>query len=218
MKTYQKVEDFLEDVTFKQWVLQNDPEQHAHWLKWLAAHPSHVDLVAQARTILLELNSVGANWDTQRQEKIFSSIKGRLTPVPRPKEKASYSAYIPYGSFIERRVKTIIGIFLFAAFLVGWLQTFLLEEKKDLVKAEEKQEEWIFKAIPKGQKSIFQLADGSSVTLNSDSELRFGSGFGQGHRDVYLKGEAFFEVASDDRLPFKVYTGELVTTALGTSF
>lgn len=218
MKTYQKVEDFLEDATFKQWVLHDDPVHHAYWLKWLAEHPSHVDLVAQARSILLDLNSVGKNWDLQRREKIFSSIKSRLDAEHIPEEKASYSPYSPYKPLIERRVKTIIGIFLFAAFLAGWLQIFLPEEKKELVTAEDKQEEWIFKTNPKGQKSIFQLADGSSVTLNADSELRFGSDFGQGHRDVYLEGEAFFEVASDDALPFKVHSGDLVTTALGTSF
>ena len=37
-------------------------------------------------------------------------------------------------------------------------------------------------------------------------------------REIYLSGEAFFEVASDSLLPFRVHSGDLITTALGTSF
>src|SRR5690606_21518010 len=89
--------------------------------------------------------------------------------------------------------------------------------EEDLV-VEEMTEEWTTKSNPIGQKSIIQLADGSKVVLNADSELKFLDNFGQGHREIYLKGEAFFEVALDSLRPFTVYSGESVTMALGTSF
>jgi transmembrane sensor len=61
------------------------------------------------------------------------------------------------------------------------------------------------------------LADGSHVTLNTDSvvEVRFS----RGHRDVDLqRGEAQFDVAHDATRPFVVHTGMGTVTALGTRF
>src|SRR5690606_301867 len=49
-------------------------------------------------------------------------------------------------------------------------------------------------------------------------EIRFKNNFGQGQRDLYLKGESFFEVAPDSAVAFRVFSGELITIAIGTSF
>lgn len=68
-----------------------------------------------------------------------------------------------------------------------------------------------------GMKSTFQLPDGSVVKLNSDSELKFADQF-EGVREVFLTGEAFFEVVENSEMPFVVRIGDLSITALGTSF
>jgi transmembrane sensor len=62
------------------------------------------------------------------------------------------------------------------------------------------------------------LPDGSHSWLNMHSSLSLASDFSQKHREVALKGEAYFEVKHDDNSPFKVNTGETVTEVLGTSF
>ena len=62
------------------------------------------------------------------------------------------------------------------------------------------------------------LADGTQVWLNSDSELRFPVNFTGNERRVFLKGEAFFQVAKDEMKPFRVETGALEIEALGTQF
>lgn len=62
------------------------------------------------------------------------------------------------------------------------------------------------------------LADGSSVVLQSSSELTLNSEFGRTTREVHLKGEAFFNVFRDETKPFVVYTDEVITRVLGTSF
>ncbi len=62
------------------------------------------------------------------------------------------------------------------------------------------------------------LADGTQVWLNSDSELRFPVNFTGNERRVFLKGEAFFQVAKDEMKPFRVETGVLEIEALGTQF
>jgi transmembrane sensor len=63
-----------------------------------------------------------------------------------------------------------------------------------------------------------QLADGSHIWLNSSSLLKVSGSFGKKQRDVFLKGEAYFEVKRDESKPFKIHAGETVTEVLGTSF
>src|SRR5690606_31564425 len=69
-----------------------------------------------------------------------------------------------------------------------------------------------------GEKSRLILADGTVVWLNSESAIEYPAQFTGTERTVRLKGEAFFEVASDSLRPFKVASGNVTTTALGTSF
>lgn len=69
-----------------------------------------------------------------------------------------------------------------------------------------------------GEKLKMRLPDKSYVILNSNSTMVFDSDFGKEERKVSLIGEAFFEVASNKDIPFKVYSGDLVTTAIGTEF
>lgn len=62
------------------------------------------------------------------------------------------------------------------------------------------------------------LPDGSEVTLAPASELRFSKSFDGSQREVYLEGEAFFNVTHDTTRPFLVYASHVVTKVLGTSF
>ncbi len=69
----------------------------------------------------------------------------------------------------------------------------------------------------KGEKAVL-LEDGTRVVLRENSQLRYPAQFHLTTRTVYLEGEAFFDVKKDPDRPFMVYTGELVTQVLGTSF
>lgn len=72
--------------------------------------------------------------------------------------------------------------------------------------------------LPKGQKMKIFLPDGSIVWLNAASTLRYPERFNGNQRNVYLEGEAFFEIEEDPEKPFIVQTSLLEVTALGTSF
>lgn len=65
---------------------------------------------------------------------------------------------------------------------------------------------------------IITLEDGSRVTLKKDAKIAFPRHFAQNKREVYLEGEAFFEVSKNPARPFFVYNNNLVTEVLGTSF
>jgi transmembrane sensor len=73
-------------------------------------------------------------------------------------------------------------------------------------------------AVPKGKVLHLSLSDGSQVWLNAETKFQYPEKFSSGDREVYLEGEAFFEVKKDPSRPFKIHSGKLTTTVLGTSF
>lgn len=69
-----------------------------------------------------------------------------------------------------------------------------------------------------GRKSTIFLNDGTIVNLNSASSIRYPEVFSDSSREVYLEGEAYFEVAKDADKPFTVITKNIRTLAVGTAF
>ena len=73
--------------------------------------------------------------------------------------------------------------------------------------------------IPRGMNKQLTLTDGTQVWLNAESTLEYPETFeGKPNREVYLKGEAYFEVTKNASQPFRVKTDALETLVLGTSF
>jgi transmembrane sensor len=69
-----------------------------------------------------------------------------------------------------------------------------------------------------GTRTALRLADSSLVWLNSGSSLRYPDKFTGSHREVYLNGEAYFEVKCNAQMPFIVRTNDIVVKATGTKF
>jgi transmembrane sensor len=68
-----------------------------------------------------------------------------------------------------------------------------------------------------GQQSVKDLADGSQVMLNTNSQIKVE--YGETYRNVYLlQGEALFTVAKNPQRPFRVYAGSGLIEAVGTAF
>lgn len=72
--------------------------------------------------------------------------------------------------------------------------------------------------IPKGGQFQVVLSDGSKVWLNSASSLTFPTVFPKNERKVTITGEAYFEVAKNKHVPFRVITGKQTVEVLGTHF
>ncbi|MGV3684665.1 MAG: FecR family protein [Daejeonella sp.] len=71
---------------------------------------------------------------------------------------------------------------------------------------------------PNGGKYQIILPDGSKVWLNAASSLKFPTSFIGKERDVELEGEAYFEVAKNKLLPFRVHTKDMNVFVTGTQF
>jgi transmembrane sensor len=72
--------------------------------------------------------------------------------------------------------------------------------------------------VGRGEEFSLNLSDGTVIKVNSESNLRYPVVFDGPTREVWLSGEAYFEVASDSLRPFILHTGDLDVRVLGTSF
>lgn len=72
--------------------------------------------------------------------------------------------------------------------------------------------------IPYGKTSVITLPDGTKVSLNAGSRLIYPETFDSNTREVFLQGEAFFDVTHDRNHPFVVQTDDIRIKVMGTRF
>lgn len=80
------------------------------------------------------------------------------------------------------------------------------------------QADLVQKQNAKGVKSTIELADGSKIWLNADSKVQYPALFNGNTREVYLNGEAFFDIAKNPSKPFVIHLSNGTVRVLGTSF
>ena len=78
--------------------------------------------------------------------------------------------------------------------------------------------QWKEYATAAAQRMVVRLQDGTQVTIAPKSRVRYTADFGRAHRDLYLDGEAYFQVAPDSQRPLRVHTSGSITEDLGTAF
>jgi ferric-dicitrate binding protein FerR (iron transport regulator) len=108
------------------------------------------------------------------------------------------------------RVASVAAILIFGL-LLGGVVTYLFSPVY-----KQASEQLVFET-PRGEKSMVTLPDGTEVWLNANSRLIYNS-FSDRHRQVELRGEAFFKVAHNENAPFVVKTNECDVKVLGTTF
>jgi len=90
----------------------------------------------------------------------------------------------------------------------------------DSIKQEVNDDEIVYNTVivPYGKRTQITLADNSSIWLNSGSKLIYPARFAANKREVYLEGEAIFEVSHNRQQPFHVITRDVEVKVLGTVF
>lgn len=224
-RSYNTVEDFALDPTFRSWVFDNEKKARLAWEKFLSQNPGKKALVQEAKEFLWELAeldslSIETSLTNQAKEKLWRKIKSNL-----PEESGRVSAPA-FGLDLSGRSIPIqkktrpLYYFLLAACLVSFLiaSGVYYSTISPPEVTEPTEIAWLTNSTQPGVKSSAKLPDGSVVFLNSGSSIRYRKGLEGEIREIFLEGEAFFEVKRDTLRPFLVHSRNLSTQALGTSF
>ncbi|MEM1136784.1 MAG: FecR domain-containing protein [Bacteroidota bacterium] len=200
--------DFLKDDDFLDWMKNPTPEKNFYWESWIQNHPSKKEILLQAKEFYHSIGFKPIAISKEETEDIFQNIICAKRPTSlrfiKSTQEKNIFHYINYG--------IVASLLLFCLLGTIWWNTKCKENNQQQQIALQE------KIIPKGQKYTIKLSDGTVVKLNAESKFSFPSTFSGNTRKVYLQGEAFFEVAKDEKKPFIIQTKRVETKVLGTSF
>lgn len=211
-----EIEDFVMDEDFIRWVNGKGKTDNDYWENWLKRNPHKHLIVAEARRILESIGSeqsVIPPADIELEiEKVLQTISLRSGPPFKLSPVHHLSARWKYSSAAILMV-AVLGV-------SAW---FFSRGKKA-------PEKFAYVAVTSSRQLIenvnntkntitVRLPDGSTVQLASNSRISYDGKFDSMlTRDVYLSGQAFFNVKKNTHQPFRVFANEIVAKVLGTSF
>ncbi len=199
--------DFAADASFQEWVAGSDPRAAQFWEQWANDHPTqHTDL-AEARHLLetLRASRYRADFPVERAEalrRFEKTLDGAVHQPPTGVRRLD-SRWLRWAA-AAAVVLTLGG--------VVWWNLRPAPTSTDLARR-----------TGFGKTDVLRLPDGSRVTLNANSRLTRSTNWASGRdREVWLDGEAFFEVThrevTGQPVKFTVHTAGVDIEVLGTQF
>ena len=215
-----RVWDFLQNDHFIKWVHAPDEDTMAYWENWMAENPEEVDRLFKAREIARDLAYTETPADA-------ALLAGNIwTGVQETLDRSGWDkGSTPVEMFPAARKKHVwywAAACLLALLGIG---AWILVPRHSTSAAPFTQQvasRLVLQDLERtnGTRSNQQvyLVDGSRITLQPGAGIRHAIFLQKDKREVYLEGNAFFEIAKDADRPFYVYTKDLVVRVLGTSF
>lgn len=209
-----RVEDFVADDYFLQWIRQNDPEAEKFWHLFVSLHPETKPKIDQARALVLKLEHATGNFEVadRQVENVWKGIQDRIDMSEKP-ERAKRFYHLFY-----RIAASVAVTVLFVS--IGYHSQKESVQNGGVFESVQSSSEGFIEEVNTTDKLVrIYLADGSTIELAKNSRVRYRKNYdGQASRNIFLSGEAFFNVAKNARQPFIVHANEVVTKVLGTSF
>ncbi|XOV91045.1 MAG: FecR family protein [Bacteroidota bacterium] len=199
-----RVFKLLNNVQFVQWVNNPTDESTHFWTKWISNHPECRKDVEIAKQVI---QSAQLTSDKSLPDKSYDRILENIVlySLNTKRTRSTQNSFSFRLIGIAASIAAILGLGIF-----GYMY--------NVVETEIATVSTIHKQAPPGSRVTTKLPDGSIVTLNSGSQISFSSQFVGSTREVWLDGEAFFEVVRNTEKPFFVNTNGDVVQVLGTSF
>lgn len=209
-----KAEDFMFDQAFMNWVKTGENDDL--WQEIMQKQPEVAAKIEEAREIVMAAGSLPQDKLTPGEKReIFRAIQQRTEEEEFIEEQsvftvlfrkiwwAAAAVLILGGWFTWRSIGPGAKVVTYDKLVASQVENNDLEESVNLT----------------DKPLLVNLPDGSSVLLLKGGKLSYNkSDFNNSRREVYLSGEAFFEVSKNPGKPFFVYANELVAKVLGTSF
>lgn len=176
--------------------------------EWIQKNPVNKKHYENLREIWLSV-SISQTTDEKQLENFWLKFKNKNIILQKEEISPDYAEPKPWvGRFI--RVAAILIITLMLGAIIGKL-VFTNKEPK------QSNPFYVIEA-PRGAKSFVTLTDGTKIWLNAGSRISYQRNYNQGNRNIFLEGEAFFDVAKNKDIPFYVYSSGIVVKAIGTAF
>ena len=177
-----------------------NPEEARIFLEDVNKDPELTSLLEEYRKIWDSVGTISessdydldAEWATMK-----NLLPGFATDVVKP--KAGRSRTLLYYSY---RVAAVLILGLVLSF--SWFYVSRMAGME--------------KVVAKNEAVEVLLEDGTRLVVNRNSTLRYSKKFMAGEREVFLSGEAWFDVARDTTRPFVIDAGAALVEVLGTSF
>ena len=207
---------FFEDDQFIKWVTSPDNQSTVYWEKWMKEHPDQVDTLLYAKKIALDLREAEKPLNPEPLskniwDKIHSRIDGTQATVPFFPSKSKPAS--------SRIAASVAGLLLLAS--AAYYFTNSHHSRKSMpgpAVAGTLENNTLKRTNSSVLNHVLYLVDGTKVTLQPGSSIKHAVFLQKDKREVYLDGNAFFEVAKDPNRPFYVYAHDIVLKVLGTSF
>jgi transmembrane sensor len=220
---FNNMEDLAFSRSFRHWVLNRESPEKSFWENWIGRNPDKAEMVKYARAVIyaLHLHTTVLSED-EIDEEVRKALT-RLKEAPRyiPLEGLEgnrwgwWGLLRPPGWWVVAVLVTTIGAGGFLYYREhsrrDALQLFMTSHKKEPMRMQ------VADAVGD---HTFNLPDGSLVRLGKSSKLYFSTGWitDRTRREVFLEGEAYFDIRKNASAPLYVYTGPIITRVLGTSF
>jgi ferric-dicitrate binding protein FerR (iron transport regulator) len=210
------VEQLASDDGFIHWANRTDPESEKMWDLIVLQHPEMKLKIEQARTLVLNLRKAEHKHHSDRDvDALWLRIENDIDLSERASAVLGRKSW-----FLSYAVATVVSLGLLV--LAGWYNLYPRDFDNAVINAgggSVSLSDFVEEANTSGKELRVHLSDGSTVTLSDGGRLQYRKDFGdEPFREVFLTGEAFFQVARDAARPFLVHTDEVVTRVLGTSF
>jgi transmembrane sensor len=205
---YRTVEDLLKDESFINYCLRKNEQDVHYWENYITENPGKKELIEEAVQEYRLLFTALAQSDLDEQLTTFKKkLAGSDSDNAPVVELKPGSARMPF----YRRFSSIAV----AALAVIAIGVYII---RNIPRTPTIQNHTVQYACKPGERKSFQFPDGTQVILNAGSEIYLNDQYAKNTREVFLKGEAFFEVQHNAEVPFIVHTASMDVKALGTAF
>ena len=155
---------------------------------------------------------LGGTDEEKLEEQYLTTIMGHVAKDAPQTVKAKANIRLPryFVAVAASVILLIVSLFVITKNIPG--------DNNAVVDRESGEISWKYIANNSDTAERYTLPDGSSVTLEPNSNLKFSPIFNQSMREVQLEGEGFFEVIPSKDKQFLVYANDITTRVLGTSF
>ena len=215
MKYYKDydLEDFLQDDSFRRWVVGEADATEGLWDEIVRLYPDKKVIMQQARELITTWREHAAIvTDQQLEDQVQRILHTTQAGAEEPVQRVLWRKWLSVAAVVT----LVVG--LGAAF---WWKTEQTEnnDRRRMAYVPESSKALQEVVNRTGKAMRVGLPDGSQVSLAPAGRISYATDFiHDKKREVFLSGEAFFDVTKDPQNPFFVYANGLVTRVLGTSF